>query len=202
MESLIQITAVGGPILLAIMGLGVSLSPPSPEGRVHWVWFGAFVIVGLVTTYANYRELSSSDAIQKEIKFVLDQLHLDVQRIEPAPGDRKISASQKESVVAILKVSPRPSKVSVACNMSDVEGCEYAHQWADVLQAAGWSTEELQSVFTSPPRGVIIQVKDPNTPGAGPLQYAITSTGIKPAGIVSQTIQDGVIQLVIGGKLK
>jgi hypothetical protein len=74
MDTVIQIIATGGPVVLALMGLYVSIWPPMVTGKIHWVWISAFAIVGVIATMANFIELHGSDATQREIKAGVDQL--------------------------------------------------------------------------------------------------------------------------------
>jgi hypothetical protein len=74
MDTAIQAAAVGGPVILALMGLYVSIRPPIVTGKVHWVWFSAFAIVGVIATFANFVELHGADTLQQEIKAGIDEL--------------------------------------------------------------------------------------------------------------------------------
>jgi hypothetical protein len=59
METTLQIAAICAPIILAAMGLYLTLKPSL--GPAKWIWFGAFIVVGVIAVFAelydrNYRE--------------------------------------------------------------------------------------------------------------------------------------------------
>jgi len=74
MELFIQVAATGGPIALAMMGLYMSVRPPSATGKIHWPWFIAFAILGIIATAANFIELHGTDVSLAEIKTGIEQL--------------------------------------------------------------------------------------------------------------------------------
>lgn len=67
METLIQICAVFSPIILAGMGLYVSIRPPQKSGWIHWAWFAAFFILGLIGGITNFVELHNSSVLQESL---------------------------------------------------------------------------------------------------------------------------------------
>jgi len=67
LDTLVQIAAAVGPVMLAVMGVWVSIRPPSPYGRAHWLWAASFVLVGVITAVALFRELRSSEAVLDRI---------------------------------------------------------------------------------------------------------------------------------------
>jgi hypothetical protein len=87
LDTLIQLIAAAGPIVLAIMGIVVSLYPPQPQGRAHFVWAGAFVIIGLITGCCLFTELRGTDA-------VLDKIW------------NKLSSEEDSSFIDVLNVVP------------------------------------------------------------------------------------------------
>jgi hypothetical protein len=66
-ETFVQIAAAFGPVLLAIMGVIVSLSPPDRIGRAHKVWAASFVVVGAFSALAIFFELRGTDKILGQI---------------------------------------------------------------------------------------------------------------------------------------
>jgi len=68
MDAVIQFLAAAGPIALAIMGVAVSLRPPTPTGKAHLFWAGAFVVIGLASVVALFREIRSTDETLAELR--------------------------------------------------------------------------------------------------------------------------------------
>ena len=67
MQFLINLlTGFGGPFLLMLMGAWVSIDPPKPKGRGHWIWFVLFIVVGGAVSWANYQQ--SQDAFEQARK--------------------------------------------------------------------------------------------------------------------------------------
>ena len=62
-DFVVQLFATLGPIALAVMGFWVSIKPPSRKRRAHWMWAGAFSIVGIVTWIGSFMELRGTDTI-------------------------------------------------------------------------------------------------------------------------------------------
>ena len=94
METIIQAAAIGGPLLLAIMGLIVSIKPPKSEGRGHWYWFAAFFVVGGIAFLANFFELRSSDALQGKLSSKQDELNKKQDQLNDT--QKLLSSQQKE----------------------------------------------------------------------------------------------------------
>src|SRR4051794_32179773 len=65
LDFLIQLAAAAGPIALAIMGVVVSLNPPSPKWNRTWA--GAFAIVGILAAAAIFFELRGTDQLLGKI---------------------------------------------------------------------------------------------------------------------------------------
>lgn len=114
MEIITQVSAVLGPIILAFMGLYVSVKPPKKKGRGHWVWFGAFGLIGLGAAAANFRELSSADANQEENKHTLARIAAAVGVDANTPSGTtadKIVAAINEAVRKAQRGSRDPNKI-------------------------------------------------------------------------------------------
>jgi|SRR5579872_4951433 len=67
LEIITQLFAAFGPLALTVMGLVVSLKPPKAEGRAHWVWLVAFILVGLPTAISTFFELRGTDTLLAQI---------------------------------------------------------------------------------------------------------------------------------------
>jgi hypothetical protein len=66
--------AIALPIILAVMGVVVALNPPAAIGRVHWIWVGAFVLVGLAAIGVGIKDPLNADAAQEELKSTIGGL--------------------------------------------------------------------------------------------------------------------------------
>jgi hypothetical protein len=75
----IQICATFGPIILAVMGVAVSLIPPSSNSRGSIIWAVAFALIGGATAISLFNELRGSDAL-------LDHIVSQVDRLIPSKG--------------------------------------------------------------------------------------------------------------------
>ena len=67
LDFLVQLIAAFGPIILAIMGVVVSIRPPPPTGTAHWVWAAVFIAVGALTAISLFRELRGTDELLVQI---------------------------------------------------------------------------------------------------------------------------------------
>jgi hypothetical protein len=67
LDLFIQLAAACGPIALAVMGVIVSLSPPSGSRKAHRIWAGAFAVVGILSASAIFFELRGTDQILGQI---------------------------------------------------------------------------------------------------------------------------------------
>jgi hypothetical protein len=67
LDLLLQIAAACGPIALAVMGVVVSLNPPSGSRKAHRIWAGAFALVGILSASAIFFELRGTDQILGQI---------------------------------------------------------------------------------------------------------------------------------------
>jgi hypothetical protein len=67
LDTTIELISAFGPIALAIMGVVVSIRPPSSRGARHIVWAAAFGAVGLLTAVCNFYELRGTDTILTQI---------------------------------------------------------------------------------------------------------------------------------------
>jgi hypothetical protein len=66
--------AIALPIILAVMGVVVTLNPPPAIGTLHWLWVGAFVLAGLVAIGVGIKDRLSADAAQEELKVTIKGL--------------------------------------------------------------------------------------------------------------------------------
>jgi hypothetical protein len=102
-----QLVAAYGPWLLALMGAAVSIWPPNRKGKWHWLWLAAFVVVGVPTGNATYREMQASDSANGDIKIQLGRI-LDAVHAKPGePIDAIVSRiSSLESAQAQRQWEP------------------------------------------------------------------------------------------------
>ena len=80
LEAITQIIAAAGPITLAIMGVAVSLNPPSATGRAHYIWAAAFFVVGVISAGAVFMEIRGTDETLNALKTELAALKKESQR--------------------------------------------------------------------------------------------------------------------------
>src|SRR5690242_15982199 len=65
LDTIAEIAVTFGPTVLAGMGIAVALIPNLPRRPERWIWVVAFVIVGGIVSWANYRELRSTNELQR-----------------------------------------------------------------------------------------------------------------------------------------
>jgi hypothetical protein len=54
------IAAISGPVILALMGVAISIWPPK-KGRAHWTWGIAFAAVGVIAILGSVKQQHDSD---------------------------------------------------------------------------------------------------------------------------------------------
>jgi hypothetical protein len=119
---------------------------------------------------------------------------------------RRLTDEQKQTlVVALSKASVRAPALDIVTVMGDSEGLAFSLELINALNEAGWPITDdhvSQAVFTTVPRGVILQVRNEGEPGAGLLQSALKSVGIDAPGELSESVPVGTVQIVVGSKLE
>jgi hypothetical protein len=77
---MITSAAIALPILLAVMGILMSLRPPATNGG-RWSWGGSFLIVGLLAIIAGTIDRKHSDARQDQLQNDINGLRDAVQQL-------------------------------------------------------------------------------------------------------------------------
>lgn len=214
MDRALEIIITCGPIILAGMGLYVSIRPPHGKPWVHWIWFGAFVVVGGLTATASYREMRDADD-QQIISFVtqkdtnaeiqnlissIDKLSTGVAQINTTQGYQFLTNPQADTLIQTLRPFANSAvKVSISCEVGDAKACFLASQWDGILKLAGWKSNGTSSViYVTPPFGVFITVNSADTPGSGVIQRALLTTGIIAQGQIDPKTAPSEIDLLFG----
>ena len=68
-----SVFAIALPVVLALMGIAVSLEPPATTAAA-WICFAAFIVIGLFAIVAGIRDRRNNDATQAEFKKTIDGL--------------------------------------------------------------------------------------------------------------------------------
>ena len=92
MDIATQALAAGGPIVLTIMGIIVSLVPPQKRG-CYYVWGAAFLLIGAPTIAATCIEMRSADKISDDTNHTVhglqdenNKLRITLSKIEHSLG--------------------------------------------------------------------------------------------------------------------
>lgn len=148
---------------------------------------------------AAQQKVETDLAKQQEKTANAERALLELQRrIEP----RRISTEQRKRLVEMLSIGPKGA-VTIACVLGDAEGCSFAQQIADVVNASGWPhTGVDQAVYTGNPVGFGIIVRNAITapPHAAVLQRAFFSVGIPLAGAERPEQPEGTVEILVGNK--
>lgn len=122
------------------MGAWMSLRPPQPHGRGHWLWLAAFVIVGAITGWATYSKMLEDDATQsqlidsqKELAKAQQHLQASVDEMSAEIIPLSLGNWQYQPPPSIQIVPPRPAFSIVGGNIGDfhiikndiTEGCTF-----------------------------------------------------------------------------
>ncbi len=67
------------------MGVAMSLKPPATK-RMGWVWFAAFLIIGLIAIVASVKDRQNADAEQSELKKTIDGLRDTIDKLTQPIG--------------------------------------------------------------------------------------------------------------------
>jgi hypothetical protein len=81
------IAAIALPIVLAVMGIIVSIKTPPKEGYWHWAWLAAFVVAGSVAIFAGVKDRMASDAGQQELKATINGLRDSIDKLTKPLGN-------------------------------------------------------------------------------------------------------------------
>jgi hypothetical protein len=73
MGIVVLIAAIAGPIMLALMGVGVTVWPPT-KSMHHWIWGIAFIIIAILTIMSSVKQQHDSDSVQRELAQKLEGL--------------------------------------------------------------------------------------------------------------------------------
>lgn len=98
--------AISLPIILAVMGVVVTIRPVSREGTWHWISIGAFVLAGVLAVVIGIADRHNSDNAQQELKDTvkglkdsIDQLTKPVPQKSQLPSRDPDSLYQNENIV-------------------------------------------------------------------------------------------------------
>jgi hypothetical protein len=71
---MVAIAAIALPIVLAVLGVIVSINPPSKKGHDRKIWIGVFILLGIFAVGIGIADRHNSDRAQNELKDSIDQL--------------------------------------------------------------------------------------------------------------------------------
>jgi hypothetical protein len=78
MGNILEVVSVGGPVVLALMGVAMSVWPPKDN---HWPWIVAFALVGVLTFGGSWKQINESDAAQIELTDSVNSLREAVSKL-------------------------------------------------------------------------------------------------------------------------
>ncbi|HVA16537.1 MAG TPA: hypothetical protein VMV59_02370 [Candidatus Dormibacteraeota bacterium] len=114
METIIQIAATGGPVILAFMGLYVSVRPPRSMGRTHWYWFAAFMFFGVLASAGNFLELRNSNKQQVLISRQIDDVKQSIQTLASPKNTISQSSGGPDEKLLVNFGIPNPDEVGTS----------------------------------------------------------------------------------------
>lgn len=157
MDLLIQIAAACGPIMLAIMGVVVSLRPPHP--MAHKFWAAAFIFVGFLGAAAIFFELRGSDQLQGLIWERVRQI-----TSAPSQPGRHLLPDQKQRIRVGLALGPDESFGFQINSMPSCDECEqFAEEIRDFFNTIpGWQAGGGPLIFPQdrPRRNLLLVARD------------------------------------------
>jgi hypothetical protein len=155
MDTLIQASAAFGPVLLAIMGVVVSLNPPDRIGRAHKIWAWSFAIVGFLAALAIFFEFRGTDQILGQI-----WEHVREPKVAPHTEGRHLDADQKVRMKKALQLGPDENYEFQINSSPSCEECElFAEELREFFNTIpGWKTNGGPLLFQMPTqlRGLIL----------------------------------------------
>ena len=116
------------------------------------------------------------------------------------PPSSGLSESQREQLIALLDPGPK-GNVDIFCLMNDRESYQTATDLNDVLTADGWKTGGVaQSVFASPPQGVVLAVNNKETAPsyASFLQRVLSTIGLTVSAKADAKYREWSLTLIVG----
>ncbi len=119
--------------------------------------------------------------------------------------DRHLTTEQRARLLELLKANPKGA-INVSCIAgSSAEPCNFADEIVAVLTEAGWQvdfTGRGMIMVGGTPVGVFIQVHNAAKAPirAEVLQKALGAIDVEAGGVVSETMQEGTVNLVVGAK--
>jgi hypothetical protein len=88
---MVAIAAIALPIVLAVLGVIVSINPPSKKGHDRKIWIGVFILLGIFAVGIGIADRHNSDRAQNELKDSIDQL------TKPIPPKAEVPARDPDT---------------------------------------------------------------------------------------------------------
>jgi hypothetical protein len=81
--------AITLPIILAVMGVVVSIEPIPHDGPWKWAWIAAFIVVGIFTVVFSGRDRRNSDRAQEDLRQQISGLKDAIDNLtKPVPREK------------------------------------------------------------------------------------------------------------------
>lgn len=139
----------------------------------------------------------------EQVRRDLDKTNKRTDEIEARLSPRRLTPNQKQQLLSHLKANPTAA-VKVTSVSGDAEGHDYATDLKNVFLEAGWKVNYLSfAIFGGQiPRGIIVQVKDPNDlpPGTHTLVNSLDQIGIAFRAERVSKMETNELHLIVGAK--
>jgi hypothetical protein len=195
-EFLVQLSAASGPIILAVMGVVVSLNPPDRSGVIHKIWAGAFIAIGAVSAFSIFFELRGTDQI-------LGQIWEHVRETKPATVQegRHLDSGQKAIMKTTLKLG---IDEHYDFQINSAPSCDECELFAEELREffntiPGWQTTGGPLIFPAPHlRGlkIVCREQEKNLPIVKRVEQAFADAGL-PLEQSSEDVQAGTFIVLV-----
>jgi len=136
--------------------------------------------------------LTETESRLKNAQHELLEANDRVTKLESRTKDRRLTESQKETLVASLKDLPKKPKIFIAAGLLDAESMAFGEDIEDALIAAGFEVHfpkemTVDAALTVGPPGLHLVLKDPTARNAlaVAIQKSFTSTGFTIPGLRS-----------------
>jgi len=196
MDLLIQIAAAGGPIMLAVMGIIVSLSPPEKPGKLQRRWAISFALVGILSFFAIFNEMRGTDQILGQIWEHIKG----IKTVSPTAA-RHLDDEQRIRMKKALKLSPDENYEFQINSAPSCDECElFAQELRDFFNIApGWTAGGGPIIFPMPRLHglVLLSVGDGKiTAAVQKIKMAFSSAGM-PLEYRSDGVQPGSFVILV-----
>jgi hypothetical protein len=147
------------------------------------------------------RQMAAQASELDEAQDVLDRQGEEVSKLREAARPRSLSAAARE--VLVRELAKGPSRLTLSVLVSDPEADAYARQIQNALEAAGWTVDRAQAIFTPPLQGLALRVGATRVPRGSPpqtLHEALSAAGIPFTASTDVSLGEAEATLAVGHK--